>query len=141
MLKIKIVKIKDSAVIPSYAHPGDAAMDLYSSDDVVIARGERVKVPTGIRMEIPDEYVGLIWDKSGLSMNEGLKTLGGVVDSGYRGEVMVGIINLSEKDFEIKAGEKIAQMIVQKKEEVEVEEVKELEDSSRGEDGFGSTGR
>lgn len=141
MLKIKIVKIKDSATTPSYAHFGDAAMDFYSSEDVVIARGARVKVPTGIKMEIPENYVGLIWDKSGLSMNYGLKTLGGVVDSGYRGEVMVGIINLSDKDFELKAGEKIAQMIIQKKEEVEVEEVKELEDSSRGEDGFGSTGK
>jgi len=140
MLVVKIKKLTGDAVVPNYAHEWDAGMDLFSAARVVIAAGGRVKVPTGIAMEIPDEYVGLIWDKSGLSMNKGLKTLGGVVDSGYRGEVMVGIANLSGKEYIFEKGDKVAQMIIQKKEYVQIEEVDKLGDTARGADGFGSTG-
>ncbi|MCK5026890.1 MAG: dUTP diphosphatase, partial [Candidatus Pacebacteria bacterium] len=95
----------------------------------------------GIAMEIPEGYVGLIWDKSGLAIKQGLKVLGGVIDSGYRGEVMVGMINLTNKTYTIAEGHKVAQMIIQKTEMVEIEEVEELSDAQRGDKGFGSSGK
>jgi len=142
MFIVKIKKLKPDAVLPSYAHPGDAGMDVYASEDVHIKKGERAKVPTGIAMEIPDGYVGLVWDKSGLSMNHGLKTLGGVIDAGYRGEVMIGVINLSDnQDYTVVKGHKVAQILIQKIESPTIQEVAELVDSSRGAKGFGSTGK
>ncbi len=140
MLKIKINVLNSGAKVPSYAHIGDAGMDLYSYSEEILKPGDRFKVNTGIAMEIPEGFVGLIWDKSGVAMNSGIKVIGGVVDCGYRGEIIVGVINLSKEDFIIKQGQKIAQMIIQRKEEVEIEEVQKLTDTSRGEDGFGSTG-
>ncbi len=138
-LKLKIKKLDREAPLPDYAYFGDAGLDLYSNIDIEIKSSERVIIPTGIAMELPDGYVGLIWDKSSLGIKEILKTLGGVVDSGYRGEVKVGIINLSKKDFQISKGQKIAQMIIQKKENVKVEEVENLSESERNEKGFGSS--
>lgn len=141
MFIIKIKKLKPDAVLPNYAHAGDAGMDVYASEDVHIKKGERVKVPTGVAMEIPEDYVGLVWDKSGLSMNHGLKTLGGVIDSGYRGEIIIGIANLSNEDYMIGKGHKVAQILIQKVEASTIDEVEELSDSHRGEKGFGSTGK
>lgn len=141
MLTIKIKKLIPDAVVPNYAHVGDAGMDVYASEDVHIKKGERMKVPTGIAMEIPEGYVGLVWDKSGLSMNHGLKTLGGVIDAGYRGEIMIGIINLSNEDYTIGKGRKVAQILIQKVETSNIQETEELGDSHRGEKGFGSTGK
>lgn len=141
LVTLKIKRLNKDAKIPNYARYGDAGLDLYAVEDVMLAPNERAAVPTGIAMEIPDGYVGLIWDKSGLSIKHGLKTLGGVVDSGYRGEVLVGIVNLSDTEYIIQKGEKVAQMIIQKKEVIEVEEVKELSETARGEGGFGSTGK
>lgn len=127
--------------MPNYAYHNDAGFDLCAIESVTIPAGSRVLVGTGIAMEIPDGYVGLVWDKSGLSNTHGLKTLGGVVDAGYRGEVKVGIINLSTSDYTIGAGHKVAQMLIQKVEQVEIKEVAELSDATRGEGGFGSTGK
>ena len=141
MLTIKIKKLKEDAVLPNYAHAGDAGMDMYASEDVHIRKGERVKVPTGIAMEIPEGYVGLVWDKSGLSINHGLKTLGGVIDSGYRGEIIIGIANLSSEDYTIEKGHKVAQLLIQKIESPVIEEAGELNESHRGEKGLGSTGK
>lgn len=140
-LIIKIKKVVSDATMPSYAHAGDAGMDLYAAEEVTLAPGERYGVGTGIAMEIPDGYVGLIWDKSGLSIKEGLKTLGGVIDSGYRGEIKVGIINLSKEAYAFEKGHKLAQMIIQKKETVTLEEADELEESERGKRAFGSSGK
>ena len=95
---------------------------------------------TGIKMAVPQGYVGLVWDKSGISL-KGVHRLAGVVDSGYRGEVKVVMINLSDTPFVVEKGMKIAQMLIQPVENVDVTEVDELEDSTRGEDGFGSTGK
>jgi dUTP pyrophosphatase len=125
----------------AYAKAGDAAFDLYSAEDVAIAPMERIQVSTGVALEIPEGYAGLIWDKSGLSHKFGLRTLGGVVDAGYRGEVMVGIINLSKESYVFKKGHKVAQMIVQKCEHCGIVEVKKLSESDRGVGGFGSTGK
>ena len=140
-IKLKIKKLKDSAKIPSYAHPGDGAFDLYAAETVIIKSHERVQIPTGLAIEIPDGYAGLIWDKSGLSHKHGLKTLGGVVDAGYRGEVLVGMINLGNDSYTVEAGHKVAQMLIQAREHAEFEVVDELSDSSRGTGGFGSTGK
>jgi len=141
MIKVEIKKINNDAKIPVYAHEGDAGMDIYSAESVVVEAGAHVKIHTGIAMEIPSGFVGLVWDKSGISMNYGLKTLGGVIDAGYRGEVVIGVVNLSKKNYSVEKGCKIAQMLIQKVESPEVKEVKELNNSERGEKGFGSTGK
>ncbi len=138
---LKIKKLHLDAKAPHYAHNDDAGFDLFSVENTLIKKGERFAVPTGISMEIPEGYVGLIWDKSGIGIKEGIKTLGGVVDSSYRGEVLVGMINLSEKDYTFEKGHKVAQMLIQKKEKVDFEEVSELTDTKRGKGGFGSTGK
>jgi dUTP pyrophosphatase len=138
---IKIKKLHEDAIVPNFAHDGDAGMDLYSTQTIVIHPGERVSVPTGIAIEMPLGFVSLIWDKSSLSHNQGLKTLGGVVDAGYRGEVFVGIINLGVADYTLKKGHKVAQFLVQKIERPIIEIVEELPDSHRGEGGFGSSGK
>ena len=140
-MKIKIKKLHPEAKIPHYAHVDDAGMDLYTVEQFELEPGERKSVPLGIAVEIPDGYVGLIWDKSGLSHKYGIKSFGGVVDSGYRGEIHAGIMNLSDKFFSFEKGHKIAQLLVQKIENIEFEEVPELSDSSRGEGRFGSTGK
>ncbi len=98
-------------------------------------------IHTWIAMEIPDGHVGLIWDKSGLSTKHGLKTLAGVVDAGYRGEISIAMANVGNEPYTFKKGEKIAQMLIQKVEQAEFTEVEELSETSRGAGGFGSTGR
>jgi dUTP pyrophosphatase len=140
-MELKIKKLHPHASLPSYAHAGDAGFDLFSIESVVIPASMRVLVRAGIAMEIPTGYVGLVWDKSGLSNNHGLKTLGGVIDAGYRGEIKVGLVNVSNEDYTITAGDKIAQMLIQKVEHAEIKEVTELSDTERGHDGFGSTGK
>lgn len=138
-LKVKYL-VKDTPKL-AYAKSGDAAFDLYAAKDVTIAPMERVQVSTGVALEIPEGYAGLIWDKSGLSHKFGLRTLGGVVDAGYRGEIMVGIINLSTESYVFEKGHKVAQMIIQKCEHCAIVEVDGLSSSERGEGGFGSTGK
>ncbi len=127
--------------MPSYGHAGDACFDLLTREKMSVAPGERVQIKTGLKMEIPDGHVGFIWDKSGLSHKSGLKTLGGVVDATYRGEIMVGMINLSAAAYTFEKGHKVAQMCIQKREDVRIEEVESLDDTARGESGFGSTGK
>jgi dUTP pyrophosphatase len=139
-MELKVKRIHNDAKIPSYGHKGDAGLDVFSVIDHELRPREAMAVPTGIQMEIPEGYVGLIWDKSGISL-QGVHRLAGVVDAGYRGEVKVVMINLGEESFIISKGMKIAQILVQPVESVDVIDVSELEDSSRGEGGFGSTGK
>lgn len=139
-MNIRVKKLHPDAIVPVFAHPGDAGMDLYSVEDRVLAPGERRSVPTGIAIALPDGYVSLVWDKSGVSHKFGVKTLGGVLDSGYRGEYLVGLINLGQEDFVIKKGQKIAQLLIQKVERPDIAVVDELDETSRGTGGFGSTG-
>lgn len=138
-MEIKIKKITPEAKAPAYAHPGDAGMDLFSCADMSLAPGETKPVPTGIQMAIPQGYVGLVWDKSGISL-KGVHRLAGVVDAGYRGEVRVVMVNLGTEPFEIKPGMKIAQMLIQPVEAPTIVESDTLDDTSRGAGGFGSTG-
>ena len=137
---IKFKKIHPDAKIPRYAYRGDAGMDLYIPEDYIIKVGERRSIPLGIAIEIPEGYVGLLSDKSGLSHKHGLKSYGGVIDSGYRGEIHVGIMNLSDTDYEFKKGEKIIQILILPVVQAEVMEVDELDQSDRGEGAFGSSG-
>jgi len=137
---IKIKKLYNDAVVPQYAHKGDAGADFFSYENHILRPGETYKFKTGIAMEIPEGYVGLVWDKSGFSSKNSVHRLAGVVDSIYRGEILIALHNLSNKEKSITKGQKIAQMLIQKVEAAEFQLVEELSETSRGEDGFGSTG-
>jgi dUTP pyrophosphatase len=139
-MNVKVKKIHPDAIIPHIAHEGDAGCDLFATESMTLNPGERGQVPTGLALEIPIGYVGLIWDKSGVSHKGGIKTLGGVIDSGYRGEIQIGVINLSSEAYTFEKGHKVAQLLIQKVETPIFEEVIELSDTSRGEGAFGSTG-
>src|SRR3990172_2253686 len=112
-MQIKFLKLKKEAVLPVYAHPGDAGMDLYSLENKNLKAGERYIFPTGLAIEVPKNYVGLIWERRGLATREGLVALGGVVDSGYRGEIGVALWNLSKKTVKISKNDRIAQFLIQ----------------------------
>jgi dUTP pyrophosphatase len=142
-MKISVTRLDATLPIPKYAMPGDAGMDLYSSSDLIINPGERALVPTGLAIAIPNGYVGLIHPRSGLAAKHGISVVNapGTIDSGYRGEIKVILINHDLKTpFEVKKGERIAQIVFQKYEEVILEEVEYLPDTARGDAGFGSTG-
>ena len=142
MLKIKIKKIKENAIVPKYAHHGDAGVDLYSTEDYIIKPGERVLVSTGIAIAIPKGHEAQVRPKSGLALKHGISIVNtpGTVDCEYRGEIGVIAINLGNEDFKIEKENKIAQMVFNKIEKADFEEVKELDDTTRGDGGFGSTG-
>lgn len=130
--------------MPEHAHPGDAGFDLRSAVDVTLAPGERATIPTGVAVAIPAGYAGLVQPRSGLAARHGLGIVNspGLVDSGYRGEVKVIAINLdAQTPFEVRRGEKIAQLVIYPVPEVTLREVDELPPSERGSAGFGSTGR
>lgn len=140
IMKMQVTMLSTTAKMPIYAHVSDAGMDLFADEAVIIRAGARAQIKTGIALAIPEGCVGLIWDKSGISHKEGLKTLGGVVDAGYRGEVLVGLINLSDTPYEVAKGAKIAQMLIQAVERPDIECVETLDETTRGAQGFGSTG-
>ena len=132
-------KMHENARIPGYAHEGDAAMDLYSVETTTIQPATVNKIKTGIAVAIPLGYWGLIKDKSGRAAS-GLHCLGGVIDAGYRGELMVVVTNHHSSPLTIAAGEKVAQLVIQKVEHPEMVEVEELDTTARSTGGFGSTG-
>lgn len=140
-MKIRVKKLSENAKLPEFAHRTDAGADLFSDEEIVLKPGERALVSTGVALEIPEGHAGLIWDKSGIASKHGLTTMAGVIDSGYRGEVKVLLINLSDKEYKIDIGDKIAQILIQKIEHPEFEEAQELSSADRGEKGFGSTGK
>jgi dUTP pyrophosphatase len=141
-MKLEVKKLDPRAKLPSYVHPGDAGLDFFALDDFVVpAHGRKSGIRTGVAVAIPEGYVGLFWDKSGLAANHGLKVMAGVIDAGYRGELLLTLLNTSDQDYHFKAGEKVMQMLIQKVESVDVVEVQELADTSRGLGGFGSTGK
>jgi dUTP pyrophosphatase len=137
---IKIKKLDPEVKIPCYANNHDAGMDFYAHETGIIKPNERKLISTGISMAIPPGFVGLIWDKSGIASKHGLKTMAGVIDSGYRGEIKILLHNLSNQDYLINKGEKIAQMLIQPIVQKKIELVEELNETDRGEGGFGSTG-
>lgn len=116
-------------------------MDLFALETIEVPAKSSARIRTGIALEIPDGYVGLCWDKSGLAMNHGIKVLGGVIDSGYRGELILGVSNLSNTSYRFEKGHKVMQLLIQAVESPEIIEVNELSDTDRGAGGFGSTGK
>lgn len=137
--KLKIKKLHPSAEVPEFAREGDAGLDLFAIEGVSVGAGERVSISTGIAMEIPENHVGLIWDRGGVSFKKGLKVIAGVVDSGFRGEIKVIMANISSEPVEIMQGDKIAQMIIQPFERPEIEISNELSQTERGDKMFGSS--
>jgi dUTP pyrophosphatase len=129
---------QDGGILP-YALDTDAGMDLLSSQDIILTPHVPTKIRTGIKIEIPKGYVGLIWDKSSIGAL-GVKTMGGVIDSGYRGEVIVMLTNLTHDSVRFERGKKIAQLIIQPHATVTLEHADELSETERGENAFGSTG-
>lgn len=143
-MKVKIVNSSRYGA-PSYSTPLSAGMDLRAdlAEPVVLKPLQRLLVPTGLRIELPEGYEAQIRPRSGLAIKHGISLVNtpGTVDADYRGEIKVILVNLSSEDFTVNPGERIAQMVVARHERVEWEEVEELPESSRGEGGFGSTGR
>ncbi len=141
MLNIKIKK-EEGVKMPSYAHKGDSGMDVYSAEECMLKPMERKLVSTGIRVAIPHGYEGQIRPKSGLAVEHGISHANcvGTIDSGYRGEIKVPLINLSDKSYKIEKGKKIGQIVFAKVEEAVFEEVGDLDKTTRNENGFGSTG-
>ena len=142
---LKVKRLTPTATLPTRATHGDAGLDLYASESMVVIPGVVTKGYTGIAVEIPHGYVGLIHPRSGLAAKHGITVVNapGTIDAGYRGELVVLLTQLktaSYLPFGITAGERIAQLVIQKVELPEVEEVEELSDSVRGAGGFGSTG-
>lgn len=142
MKSVKIFKLNPEGIIPDYAHRGDAGMDLYSIEDTVIPSGKYKIVKTGIAIEIPKGFEAQIRSKSGIAVKNGVFVLNspGTIDECYRGELGVILCNLGERDYFIKKGEKIAQMVFNKVEYLSPVEVNKLSSTERGEGGFGSTG-
>ena len=127
--------------IPKYAHAGDAGADITASEKIAIPPRERTLVSTGVRLEIPEGYVGLIWPRSGLAVKKGIDCGAGVIDSHYRGEVKVLLFNHSDNEFQIEPGDRIAQILIHKVERVEFHLVEQLNETARSDAGFGSTGK
>ncbi|HEY0908284.1 MAG TPA: dUTP diphosphatase [Candidatus Paceibacterota bacterium] len=140
---LKIVRIRESVPMPKYDLAGDAGFGLYVGEKITLAPMDRAAINTGYKMEIPEGCTGIIYERSGLSFKHGIITYGNVIDSGYRGEVRVGVMNLGKEAYTFEPGHKVAQMIIHSYEEVKFKEVAdgELSTSDRGDRGFGSTGK
>ena len=143
MTDLPFRKLRPEAKLPSAQHPGDAGLDLCSAVDVVVEPGERVMIPTGVAVAIPDGHAGLVLPRSGLASKRGLTMANspGLIDAGYRGEVICAAVNLDrEEPVKILVGDRIAQLLIVELPHVEPTWVEELPESTRGEGGFGSTG-
>ena len=142
-MKLKVKKLVDDAVLPKYAHPGDAGLDLFAVEANTLEPGVTGLVKTGISLELPEGTEAQARPRSGLALKHSVTVLNspGTIDEGYRGEVGVIMINHGSEPFHIEKGMKIAQMLIKPVYTVEVEEAVELSDTSRGEGGFGSTGK
>lgn len=132
--------LTETAQMPFKSHRTDAGFDLFADETSWIFAKERTTIKTGISFEMPNNMAGLIWPRSGLSVKKGIDVLAGVVDSGYRGEIMVCLYNTSDEDVEINRGDRIAQIIFQEVPMISLLLRDELETSQRGSNGFGSTG-
>ncbi len=142
-LQVQLKMLDDGLEAPSYAHPGDAGADLRARSDVSLAPGERKLVPTGVSIALPNGFVALIHPRSGLATKHGLTVVNapGTVDAGYRGEISVTLLNTDQNHaIELKRGDRIAQMVIQRVEYAQFVAVEELSETARGTGGFGSTG-
>lgn len=143
MPPLRVRRLHPDAVVPRYAHPGDAGMDLSSVERIELAPGGHGAVATGLAVAIPDGWVGLVHPRSGLARRHAVTVTNapGTIDAGYRGEVVVLLSNLGTESVVLEAGERVAQLVLQEVGHLEVEEVDDLDDTARGTGGFGSTGR
>lgn len=139
-MQIKVKKLHKDARLPTHGHPGDAGIDFYAIEDVTFLPGKQERMRTGVAIKIPEGHVGLIWDKSGVSFNMGLKIMGGVIDSGFRGELVMSLLNTKDEKVVLEKGHKIAQMLIQKFEHCDIVEVEKLSETVRGQGREGSTG-
>jgi dUTP pyrophosphatase len=141
-MNLYIETIDKKAQIPEYAHNGDAGMDLYSIENVILEPGERKLIHTGIRIQLPANTEAQIRPRSGLALKHGITVLNtpGTIDEGYRGEIGIILINHGKKTFKVTEGMRIAQMVIKSTVSVNIEKVDSLDDTSRGDGGFGSTG-
>ena len=142
-LDVAAVRLDRGLPLPAYAKPGDAGLDLRASEAVTLEPGERRLVPTGVAVAIPDGHAGFVLPRSGLAMQKGVTVLNapGLIDSGYRGELKVLLINHGAEAVSIDRGERIAQLVIQPVAQARLVEVERLPESARGAAGFGSTGR
>lgn len=140
MIKFQVKKLSDDVTLPTKENPSDAGIDIYTNESYTLQPGETHIYKTGLSIQFPAGYVALLWDRSGLG-SKGIHRLAGVIDSGYRGEWGVVLLNTTSEPYEIKAGDKVIQCVLQKFEPVKIEEVKELSESARAKAGFGSSGR
>jgi len=139
-ISVKIKKLHPDAIIPHYAHQGDAGLDIYSSENAIIPPKERMLISTGLSIELPKGYVALVKDKSGVAYKGGLTHMAGVIEYTYRGEYKILLYNTTNQPYEIKKQQKIAQIVIVPVATAEIEEVEELSKTDRGDGGFGSTG-
>jgi dUTP pyrophosphatase len=137
---VTTVKVAGPGTLPRYGSDGAAGADLHASEALVIAPGERAAVPTAIHVELPPGHVGLVWPRSGLALRHGIDTLAGVIDSDYRGEVRVVLVNHGREPFRIEPGDRVAQLLVQRVERALFVGGDDLTTTGRGAGGFGSTG-
>ena len=142
-MTLKFKRINPDAVLPAYAHPSDAGMDIRSVEDLVIPAGGRALVHTGLVMALPPMYEAQVRPRSGLALKHGVTVLNtpGTIDSGYRGEVGVILANFGADDFAVKKGDRIAQIVIAPVTQPEVVETEVIDETDRGEGGFGSTGK
>ena len=143
-MELRILKLSENAVLPTRGHPGDAGLDLYSTEPAHLGPGERWSVGTGIAVELPTGHAGLVLPRSGLAREHGIAIVNapGLIDSGYRGEVSVLLLNTDPAEvFRIEPGDRIAQLVIVPIAPVEPIEAEALAESARGEGGFGSSGR
>lgn len=141
-LALRVRRLDPSVPLPSYAHPGDAGLDLCAAESRKLAPGERAAVSTGLAVAIPDGWVGLVHPRSGLALRAGLTVVNapGTIDSGYRGELKVLLVNLGGDPVQIERGDRVAQLLLQRVARAVVVESDSLDDTTRGAGGFGSTG-
>ena len=142
-VQIQVLRLDPDLPVPAYAHPGDAGADLVTAVDVTLAPGERALVPTGIALALPDGYVALVHPRSGLAARHGLSIVNtpGTIDAGYRGEIKVLLINHDRTEpIELRRGDRVAQLVIQRFERAEFVAVDALPESARGAGGYGSTG-
>ena len=143
-MKLKITRMEHNKHLPEYKTEGASGMDLYAAIDkeITIKPLERVLIPTGIKIELPVEYEAQVRARSGLSIKHGITLINaiGTIDSDYRGEICVGLVNISNEEYTINPEDRIAQLVIMPIEKAQIEVTDELSDSERGEGGFGSTG-
>lgn len=141
-LQVRIKRLTDDAILPQYAHPGDAGMDLFANSEATLAPGDSCMIKTGISIELPPNTEAQVRPRSGLAYKKQITVLNtpGTIDEGYRGEIGVILINHGRTPFVVEMGMKIAQMVIKPVFQAKIIEVNELSDTRRGEGGFGSTG-